>query len=63
MSRHHLLTFPEGLQDTTQPRARSIPLQCDEEAVPVHGFIGLTEVQEYQEEGVLFYDGKLLGEL
>ena len=56
---HHLLTFPEGLQETTQPRARSIPLQCDEKAFPVHGFICLPKVQEYPEEEVLVYTGEL----
>ena len=40
---NHLLTFPESFQEPTQPRARYIPLQCDEKAVPVNGVIGLPE--------------------
>ena len=63
LSRNHLLKFPEGLQEPTQPRYHSIPLQCGEKAVPVHGVIGLPEVQEYQEEGVLVYAGEIMGKL
>ena len=51
LSRHHMLTVPEGLQDSTQTRASSIPFQYDEMVVPVNGVIGLPEVPEYQEEG------------
>ena len=63
MSWHHLLTLPEGLQESTHTRDRSIPFQCGEKEFPVHGAIGLPEVQEYQEEGVLVYSGKILGNL
>ena len=63
LSWHHLSTVPEGLQDSTYTRDRSIPLQCDEKALLVHGIIDLPEVQEYQEEGVLLYSGKLLGKI
>ena len=63
LSWNHLLTFPEALQEPTEPRARSIPLQCDKEVVLVHGVIGIPEFQEYQEEGVLVYSSEILGEL
>ena len=61
MPQHHLLTVPEVLQDPTHPMARSILLQCDEKVFLVHGVIGLPEVKEYQEEGVLVYAGNILG--
>ena len=60
---HHLLTVPEGLQDPTHPGPHSILFQCDDKAGPVHSVIGLPEVQEYQQEGVLVYAGELLGDL
>ena len=63
LSRQHLMTFPEGLQDPTQTRALSILLQCDEKVILVHGVIGLPEVKKYQEEGLLVCSGKFLGEL
>ena len=59
----HLLTVPEGVQEPTQPRDHSIPLQCDEKEVLFHGSICLPGIQEYQKEGVLIYYGELLGEL
>ena len=45
MPRHHLMEFLESLQEPTHPRPRSIPLQCDEKVVPVHGVVGLPKVQ------------------
>ena len=46
-----MFTVPEGLQDSTQTRAQSIPFQCDEKAFRVHSVIGLPEFQAYQEGG------------
>ena len=60
MPRHQLLTFPKSLQDLTNLKPRSILLQGNEQAVPIHGVVVLPKVQEYQEEGVLVYAYKIL---
>ena len=63
LPRYHLLAFPESLQYPTHARPRSITLQRDEQAVPVHGVVGLPKFQEYQEERALVYAVKRLGNI
>ena len=54
---------PECCQEFKEVRPCTIDLQGPNEAAPVQGILLLPSIKEVQEEGVMVYSGKILGEI